>query len=1138
MPGLICGNGEGSVIRRVLLHSADVSPRNLESLATVFDDLIRIDSLVYDLPTLALLNRPELNVSFTKLHVWRLTQFDKIVFLDADVLVLRNIDELFEYDELSAAPDCGWPNIFNSGVFVAQPSIDTFTSLLAHLESRGSFDGGDQGLLNQYFSDWATTPSRHIPFTFNVTPTTVYSYAPAYRYFRQDVRVLHFIGSDKPWKWHRFSDGTMMQRPGANSDLLEMVSWWWSHLDSARSALHQQHKDLSTRWHLDQPAYKAPAAWKQHAESAPIEQEQQQQQQQHHTIPTPPPTSADASSATHWKQPHQHQEQHQPAYVPPQYIEPQFDFTPRLYNDPIPFSFAPPPPPSPPLPPQLQPQWQPEALSEHHHHHQPHEEHHEEHHAEHRQHQEHQSSELHQHHQEHHHEECQEPSHHAREQFQPEEAKQKEEQETMAAVQAPVDFASISHVYDRHVVNESNYNSLYSTPPPPVATQASIAKAASATVKPAPVKPLTVEVAAARPRKPATVTPPMVQSPLPTHVDELSATKYGWPDHELDYFEIRRSLPRSMSATWAKYSNEIDGASAAAFSPTAHSFHGELGGARGNQKVEEEEEEEPYRPPLKLKRSVSTVSLQTATMQALRGNFAASSMSAGRLSVGSDAASVTTATTGAAPATNAALVEGCGSTTVAPIEEEEDVCSDEDLAVTAEGEFTLTPDDMARREQREEAYQRRLTEQYRAVSARAQGGLSISVDPTPPSSPAPQQLKSPRTGWSTMPRSAMLPRRSPPLIKRSVSSLSLTGIGSGTGLGLGLELDEERPPDVSALMAFGVAGNFEEAIAHAVAENKHTQPSRAGTTASSSVDIRSQSVSADPMSLDDNDQDSGEWEQAVRAKSAYLDFLYDTERTWSAVVSNMTSGKVGGKESVRSGRPSSYARSDLGDYTRRTGDDDAESESDGGVQVDKDEDDDIRPPIRLKQSASAVSLASLVGSTATRSVASMSPRPSLGNVMAALTPPASPYGPSRGKQQTTESVSAPQSPLLRQRAKTFSAPASRPLRRVIESSGMPSAQQQQQQQQSLAGIKRVTSREYLPIPRAFRMIPAAADSDDDDDDDNNASKGRPALVEEDNKMATMSMVGQDAQGDGSDESDSDSDCGLVMKTQQPLPLSG
>lgn len=55
--------------------------------------------------------------------------------------VLCNIDELFEREELSAAPDPGWPDCFNSGVFVFQPSTETYTRLLNVCMEHGSFDG-------------------------------------------------------------------------------------------------------------------------------------------------------------------------------------------------------------------------------------------------------------------------------------------------------------------------------------------------------------------------------------------------------------------------------------------------------------------------------------------------------------------------------------------------------------------------------------------------------------------------------------------------------------------------------------------------------------------------------------------------------------------------------------------------------------------------------------------------------------------------------------------------------------------------------------------------------------------------------------------------------------------------------------
>lgn len=113
-----------------------------EKLRAVFNVVQEVDVLdSKDSANLALLSRPELGITFTKLHCWRLTQFEKCVFLDADTLVLVNCDELFEREEFSAAPDVGWPDCFNSGVFVFKPSTDTFDKLIQFAIQKGSFDG-------------------------------------------------------------------------------------------------------------------------------------------------------------------------------------------------------------------------------------------------------------------------------------------------------------------------------------------------------------------------------------------------------------------------------------------------------------------------------------------------------------------------------------------------------------------------------------------------------------------------------------------------------------------------------------------------------------------------------------------------------------------------------------------------------------------------------------------------------------------------------------------------------------------------------------------------------------------------------------------------------------------------------------
>jgi glycogenin glucosyltransferase len=160
-----------------VMVTGQVSATIRKQISLVFDQVIDIDKMDSgQIDELALLGRPELGVTFSKLQLWQL-DYDKVVFLDADVLPMRLVDELFDRPEFSAAPDAGWPDCFNSGVFVAVPNKDTYTKLCALAASKGSFDGGDQGLLNSYFDTWSTSsPEHRLPFIYNTTPTAVYRY--------------------------------------------------------------------------------------------------------------------------------------------------------------------------------------------------------------------------------------------------------------------------------------------------------------------------------------------------------------------------------------------------------------------------------------------------------------------------------------------------------------------------------------------------------------------------------------------------------------------------------------------------------------------------------------------------------------------------------------------------------------------------------------------------------------------------------------------------------------------------------------------------------------------------------------------------------------------------------------------------
>lgn len=66
--------------------------------------------------------------NYSKLRLWQLTDYDKVIFIDADIVVLRNLDVLFYFPQISATGNDGV--IFNSGVMVIEPSNCTFNMLM------------------------------------------------------------------------------------------------------------------------------------------------------------------------------------------------------------------------------------------------------------------------------------------------------------------------------------------------------------------------------------------------------------------------------------------------------------------------------------------------------------------------------------------------------------------------------------------------------------------------------------------------------------------------------------------------------------------------------------------------------------------------------------------------------------------------------------------------------------------------------------------------------------------------------------------------------------------------------------------------------------------------------------------------
>ncbi|KAL4922687.1 hypothetical protein BDW62DRAFT_207379 [Aspergillus aurantiobrunneus] len=212
-------------------------------VTTVYDVLIPVYRMTNHTPAnLWLMERPDLIATFTKIELWRQTQFKRIVYIDSDVVSIRAPDELLELDvDFAAAPDVGWPDCFNSGVMVLRPNMQDYFALKALAERGISFDGADQGLLNMHFRDW-----HRLSFTYNCTPSANYQYIPAYKHFQSTISLIHFIGSQKPWNMPR-------QLAPFDSPYNQLLGMWWTVYDRHYHAHHEQTSFMEAKQHIVQP---------------------------------------------------------------------------------------------------------------------------------------------------------------------------------------------------------------------------------------------------------------------------------------------------------------------------------------------------------------------------------------------------------------------------------------------------------------------------------------------------------------------------------------------------------------------------------------------------------------------------------------------------------------------------------------------------------------------------------------------------------------------------------------------------------------------------------------------------------------------------------------------------------------------
>lgn len=157
--------------------------------------------------------------TYSKLFAFDKGQFDKIVYIDADTMLLRNIDELFDFRHMSAVNAGGmipekssWTHL-NSGLMVIEPSNKLFKDMISKigliepLQSEGTITkpkyGSDQDFLNAYYSKWPRKKNLHLDHKYNIIYYFIDKYCKLFGYTLdkgdRQISVIHFASYLKPW---------------------------------------------------------------------------------------------------------------------------------------------------------------------------------------------------------------------------------------------------------------------------------------------------------------------------------------------------------------------------------------------------------------------------------------------------------------------------------------------------------------------------------------------------------------------------------------------------------------------------------------------------------------------------------------------------------------------------------------------------------------------------------------------------------------------------------------------------------------------------------------------------------------------------------------------------------------------------
>lgn len=154
--------------------------------------------------------------TFDKINIFALTEYEKIVYLDSDLLILKNIDHLFLRDNFTMCSDFPCSEHLNSAIMVLKPNLEDYEkikNIVKLYDKKRVKTIGDQDIIRLYYDE---SKIDQLTDDYNLMRIIVSGETQYYKDIYENVfkekykvyihnrefenpTVIHYIKEMKPW---------------------------------------------------------------------------------------------------------------------------------------------------------------------------------------------------------------------------------------------------------------------------------------------------------------------------------------------------------------------------------------------------------------------------------------------------------------------------------------------------------------------------------------------------------------------------------------------------------------------------------------------------------------------------------------------------------------------------------------------------------------------------------------------------------------------------------------------------------------------------------------------------------------------------------------------------------------------------